>query len=287
MPDNKPNDNEDKKEVITPTDLEEVHAKAVEDIDKEVTDDDADKSEEVSDAKDEEPNDEPDTKDEEADDKADEPKPEPKVEVPTSPEEEPDIVSAVQEKIPKIKVKDSEGKEHEFASTDEIPDDFEPETYKAFAVATSKLAQREIAVEREVKKAQTEKIDKERNERIEKIKEQWDVDLKALVKSGDIPKDEAEQKPVVDGVYKIMQDEMTAGRPVNSFTQAFEIYSYRQSLEDKKKSQEKINDEKKKRGAMILPGGSANPGKAKTKVFEAPPSGVSLDQVHEKVLGSL
>jgi len=292
MSDDKPKDGELVKEDLS---LDEVHSRMQDDLDKEVLDESEDKPKdgEVDAGEDKPKDDEPkpeDKKDDEpvVDDKSE---PEPKTPEPASPlEDEADTLQAIQEKIPKVKVKDSEGVVHEFSSTDEIPDDFEPSTYKDFAVATSKLAQREIAVDKAVADDKTDKDEKARLKRIDEVSAGWKQELGKLRESGKIDKDEAKSKDVVDGIYQVMQDEMNAGTPVRNLTQAFEIYQYRESI---KKDDERVksnNDEKKRRGAMVLPGGGANPGKPNPrsgKVFEAPPTGVSLDQVHERTLSQL
>lgn len=285
MSDNKPKEEDGKEEDsnFVPS-LDQVHELAVEAVENE----ERENEEEAEQPADKEPEsgDEPDTKDEEVveEDKPEEKRPEPTPEV----KEEAAPIQTPEENIPKVKIKDSDGKEHEFGSTEDIPDDFEPDTYKSFAVATAKLAQREIAVEKARADAATKKIEADRVASIDKIKESWDKDLATLVENGDIPKGD-DQKEVVDGIYRVMQEELNAGRPANSFAQAYELYQYREGIKAQNESKAKKAEEKKKRGSKVFGSGGANPSPSNNrgKVFEAPPAGVSLDQVHDKILNSL
>lgn len=287
MSDNKPNEEETKEEEKIIPSLDQVHELAVEELDKqqdeETEKDDTDTSKDTEES----------SNDNKEDEKVDEDKPEEEPKAPESAPEvkkEADTVQAEQEVIPKVKIKDSDGKVHEFETADDIPDDFEPASYREFAIGTSKLAQREIAVADDKRKTEEKKAEDERLDGINKIKEGWYKDIATLKTAGTLPKEDDKSQPVVDGVFRLMQEELNAGRSINTFAQAFEIYQFRESKKDDGEKQKKINDEKKNRGAKVFSGGAGNPGPTPNKqgkVFEAPPSGISLEQVHERALSGL
>lgn len=287
----KPDDKKDEKEELTPTDLEVVHAQAVEKVENEDVSDDANEDDEPKDDDDSKDAEDKDESKDEADDDVQDTPPAPaeKPEPPKEPEEEADIVSTVEKSIPLVKIKDSDGKVHEFAKVDDIPEDFEPATYKELTVATSKLTRREMEVESKIRDAEADREIKERNERVEKIKSEWLAEEEALLKSGDLPKDQEERSKVVEAVYEIMQESSSSGAPINKFTQAFEIYQYRKGKEDAANEFKKADDEKKKKGSKVMSGGGGaiSSKSSKGKVIEAPPSGISLDQLHENILGTL
>lgn len=283
MSDTNPNDakddskDESKDEQELTLDLDQAHDKAIHELDKEEElDEEGDKEKDEDEEKNEEEG--PEDKDEEDDDVSEE-SPADSID-----EEEDELVLPIDET--KISVKDSDGNVQEFDSLEDIPDDFEPFSYKEFGLAVGKLTERGIERKAAERKAEKDQKAKEKEKRLTKMKKTWDDDLEALIKEGEIDKDD--NKEVVDGVYKVMQEELLADRPASSFRQAYEIYSYRENKKAIAKHKEKLNKEKKARGAKVQPGGSGvSTPSNKSKVFEAPPSGVSLDQVHEKVLNSL
>lgn len=285
MSDTNPNDakddskDESKDEQELTLDLDQAHEKAIHELDKEEEEEeDEEEGEEKDEDKEKNEEDEPKDKEEEEDDVSETPPAD------SIDEEEDELVLPIDET--KISVKDSDGNVQEFDSLEDIPDDFEPFSYKEFGLAVGKLTERGIERKAAERKAEKDQEAKEKEERLTKMKKTWDDDLEALIKEGEIDKDD--NKEVVDGVYKVMQEELLADRPASSFRQAYEIYSYRENKKAIAERKEKLNKEKKARGAKVQPGGSGvSTPSNKSKVFEAPPSGVSLDQVHEKVLNSL
>lgn len=277
MTDIKPNEDDKKPEekpVVTPTDLDAVHEKAQHDIDNE------------------EPVDEvvPEEKEEPVIEKPEEkPEEDAPVQVPEEPKEEPVVVPPIEEEPEKVSIKDSDGKIQEFASIKDIPDDFEPFSYKEFAVGINKLTELGLEQKQSAKQKAEEDAKAERDARIDKIKEGWQKDQDALIKQGLIPAEEEKNQPIIDGVFTVMQEEMNNNGTTLGFKTAYEIYAHRESLKVKDEEIKAKNDEKKRRGAFVQPGGSTTPSapSKKGKVFEAPPTGMSLDQVHENVLGSL
>lgn len=287
MSDTTPKDDEIEKDV--PIDLDSVHEKTIREIDEAI---------EESDQEIEEDN----TKDseEKGDDTAEAPELEEDKptapEIPKTPEPEvhedkaeADFVPPEFKELPKVVVRDSEGKTHEFETVEDIPDDFEPFSYKEYGVAVNKLTKRELALEKQNAdiKAGEEKALHEK--RIKEVQAEWDADIAKLAGEGAIPKDEAKRKQTVDGVFSLMQEAMNNGRAFASFEQAFEVYSYRQGEKEREAQKAKTIAEKKKRGGMIQGGGSAAVGKpsGSNQAREAPPTGLSLDQIHERAMNSL
>jgi len=291
-------DEEDKDEqpVATPTDLDAIHEKTI--LDLEAEGQAANKDDEEEEVKDVKPSEDDEEEDDEGDeaevkdaiikDKADKDQ---EVEAEErKKQEESDAEELKPKDIPKVKVKDYDGNVHEFETIDEIPDDFEPSSYKEYGKAIRDLTNRENEVRADQQRIETAKETKERNDRIDRIQAQWNKEIEALVKQGKIAKDEEEKQDMVNEVYKTMTAEMKEGRSVDSFLQAFEITQYRKSAEDKTKRKEELVKQKKARGGKVMSSGGAAPsGQSGVggKTFEAPPSGVSLDDVHARVLGSL
>ena len=79
-------------------------------------------------------------------------------------------VPAEPELLPKVKVKDSEGNIQEFESLEEIPDDFEPFSYKEYGIAVGKLTERAIEQKQKDRDAEQARVDAETHERLTKSK---------------------------------------------------------------------------------------------------------------------
>lgn len=292
----KDNKEEDQQQPL-PDNLDELHEKAqreFEEEDAKASDDKSKDDEEQDDTDDsnkqdeddKESKDDEDTGDKEGDNKADEgPEDDAKIQDAKKSEADNDEEEAKVADIPKIKVKDSNGKVLEIGSVDELPDDFEPDSYKDFSIALRDLTKRE----RDVEKADADKVVKqqeaERKAKIAKMQEGWDNEIKELTESKLLPEDATERKKVVEAVFEFMGEQIGKGRPVDSFEIAFESYSYRQQKEEQAKK--KIED-KKKAGNKVMGSGSPAPSPSQQgKTIEAPPRGISLDDVHAKVLGTL
>lgn len=293
MSDNKPNEvnNEEAQDKVEDTlNLEEVHAKAVHEIEEDDQKENEEEQEQEEEQQEEEPEDSQESEEDSQDDTEEDSE---EAEVPTVPTEEPeekaDPVQAEQEEIPKVVIKDSEGREHEFESAEDIPDDFEPFSYKELAVGTTKLAERQARVRQNAIEAEEKEAEKQRTEAIAKTRAKWESELNDLVKAGMLDKDKNKRQADVDGIYTIMQESINEGSTISSFKQAYEIYKYRKSQEKEDKTV--VNEQKKKAGSRVMPGGgskapaSSKPGGG--KVIQAPPSGVSLDAIHDSILSNL
>lgn len=174
----------------------------------------------------------------------------------------------------KIKVKSFDGKTYYFNNLDEVPDDFEPASYKEWGRAvqdfTDKAANDRQA---EIDRAKAEE-QKATERRVNDMQKSWDKDIKdlGLTKEKDI-----------DEVYSYMESQLKEGVVIDNFKQAYKAMKWDRTEEERVKQENKM---KKLRGGMVQGGGTMPP-EGGRKVFEAPPRGVSLDAVHQNVLRNL
>jgi hypothetical protein len=181
----------------------------------------------------------------------------------------------------KVKIKGADGKTYEVSSIDDLPDDFEPTSYKELAKASVELAEKAQTDKANSAKKEEERLKKEEETRVTALQESWNTEIKELTKSGLIPKDKGESEKLVQKVYDYMGDELKDGNLIEKFSTGFKAYMYDQDSKDRVK---KDAVEKKDKGSMVM--GSGGTG-GKPKYMEAPPSGLTLDQVHHQVLQSL
>lgn len=292
---------EDKKEEILPTDLSDVHDQTLRELEEnpDLEDEEAGDDKEEIDAggdKDEaEPKgDDSGAGDDGGDEDNDEPvKPTaPEVPTPKAPEPAAELDTDITKPgDTKVEVKDFDGKSFYFNNLDEIPDDFEPASYKVFAKAVSNLtiksqqdAQRQASEAEEYERTQTE-------ERMQAIRAGWEKDINSLVDEKLLPKDEKERQDITDQVFHYMNSQLEKGR-VLDFEPAFKAWSYEQERDERAGRVKKEQAEKKQRGARVVGAGSgsgATPNRSASqgRTIEAPPTGLSLDDIHSSVLGSL
>lgn len=285
------NDNEEA--VVAPVDLDRVHELTTQKLEAEVVDE-PDEPKELDDApKDEEPKDEDKdtgtgddgTKDDE--DKDDEPD-----------EVVPPVVAKVDEVVPdepiidtditkdgtgKISVVDSEGNTFYFNNMNEVPDDFEPESYKAWGVFTSNMA---IKVQSDAKAAEERQIAqnaKQQQAEIDAVTESWDKDIDVLTKGGVLPADKKERETAIGDTYAYIASKLGDGIVIDSFAEAHKAMMYDRHQEQIAKEKEAKAKIVKEKGAKILSGTGGISGKPKSP--EALPVGTSLDAVHARFSG--
>lgn len=185
----------------------------------------------------------------------------------------------------KIAVKDTDGTTYYLNNAEELPDDFEPENYKQFAIATQKLWVKAQDDAQDKADAEKQAVIEANAAAVKSIQDNWESDITRLTDSGVLPKDETERQAVVDGVWGYMKAELKKGITIDSWEQAYKAYSFDQRQAKDVEEQKKIDAEKKRRGGMVQ-GGNA-PAGGKTKTIEGPPMGVGLDRVHERTLAQL
>lgn len=215
------------------------------------------------------------------DDEVDEPekqsKPEP------APELDTDTTKNVEGKIA---VKDYEGSTHYFNNLDEVPEDFEPATYKEWGKAVQKFTDKEQTDRVTEQERQEKASEAESARRIASIKDAWSADEKKLVDSKALPSDAKDRKPIVDDVFVIMNEKLSDGKVID-FETGFELYQARQNKNAGGEKKKKVVEDKKRRGGMVSGAGTGVNAEPKSRVIEGPPAGVTLDDVHAQVLGSL
>lgn len=185
----------------------------------------------------------------------------------------------------KVAIKSFDGKTYYFNNDSEVPEDFEPANYKESMRAAKDFAIKEQNDARNAADKATADAATASATQIKTIQDGWDTDITSLTKAGALPKDEAERKTIVDGVYGLMEAELKAGHTIDSWSQAHEIYMYRQSKVVDADRQKEQNDLKKAKGSVVQSGGSASSAHGTT--LKAPPTGMTPDQLHELTLGSL
>jgi hypothetical protein len=262
--------------------LDEIHDAVNRELTEETPDDLDDKpDDETPDEKTDEDGDDNDATDEKPE--ASDPEPTGEVAEPSTPAPSEAATSSAPTQLPPVKVKSYDGKVHEFHSLDEIPEDFEPSSYKEFARFTQEMMKKEAKEEALAQEAKVTADKQARQGRIDEIKKAWDEDIASL--DDKLPKEKDLRQETIDGVFELMNKELSNGRVID-FAPAYEIYQFRKSQDDKQEEIKKTVADKKTRGAMIQgqgPGGVAS----KPKIIEGPPQGTSLDDVHEHVLNSL
>lgn len=184
----------------------------------------------------------------------------------------------------KIAVKDFEDKTHYFNNLDEVPEEFEPKSYKEWGRFVQKATDKEQSERKAAEEASVKAAADEKAARIKSIKDDWDKDIKTLTDNKTLPEDAKERQSAINGVFDVMNEKLARGKVID-FETGYEIYSSKKGADDKKEAADKTNKDKKKRGGMVVGAGSSP--SVKTKIVEGPPPGITLDDVHEQVLNSL
>lgn len=191
----------------------------------------------------------------------------------------------------KVAIKDAEGNTAYFNNLDEVPDDFEPASYKALMVGTKALLQKEQDDAAAAKDAQTSAEQAAHLDATNKLQESWESDASALVQKGLLPNEPSKLASAKEEVYAYIESEMKKGNIITSFNQAYKSLMYDKQQAKAEEDQKNLNDAKKKRGAIVQGGSGGDSGGSSNtrgnKVIEAPPTGVGLDAVHARAIASL
>lgn len=190
----------------------------------------------------------------------------------------------------KVAVKSFDGKTYYFNSLDEIPEDFEPSSYKETMRAGKEFARKEQADEVATETAKVTAQQAEAKQRADDLQESWEKDATTLVQAGVLPNKPDELEAAKEEVYSYIEAEMKKGNIITNFNQAYKAMKYDERIEQDKADQKKSNDLKKKRGGMVQSGsGGSSPStnSNKGRTIEAPPAGIGLDAVHNRAIESL
>lgn len=305
-----PGNNDDSKQDTPPAPrtLDEVHEQALRQFDDEsATDKDDDNDEGDDDNKSDDSQDDDDkpvdgdgadddTQDTDESDDEDPPKPaaddEEELEDPEPPEKMDEDIS----KPGKYKAKfvDVDGKEYHVTSLDQLPDDYEPRNRKEELKSLQELNNKQTEARQDTERYQQEQAEVERQRSVKRLNDSWKQSIETLTASKKLPADKAERDKVVKGIFDLMDAELKNGRVIDNFEHAHEIYQYRQSLIEQEDQRKQQNQQKKDKGAKVFggrsPSGQPKPKsgqQAGTRVLQAPPRGLTLDDIHQRTLGSL
>lgn len=306
------NDKDPKDEPAAPVDLEHVHSQQVEELDSEQkgsddddtpaddkkgqddnqdSDDDAgdddsgDDDDSGSDDDDSGSSDDGDDSDEEQEPDTPPAKPAPTPEAPETPDKPIEINKNPEENAPgKIAVKDSDGKQWYFNNLDEVPDDFEPDTYKNWGKAVEQFARKSISDDRAAEENRIREAQAAQQKEIDDVTNRWDAEQATMLKSGLLPKDAKEREVAVNDTYVYIGQKLREGIVIESFEQAHKARLWDEEQANKGKERQQKGEQRQSKGGKVLPGSSgALPGKKKEST-QLPP-GTSLDAVHARYAG--
>lgn len=187
---------------------------------------------------------------------------------------------------------DIDGEQYHVSNIDQLPDDFEPKSQKEQMKALQDLTAKQEEARNDQAEYQAEVAKKGREENISKMTASWDDDVDRLTKDGTLPKDKKERNKAINGTYEVMERELKKGRPIDSWENAFKVYSYEESVKKQAEEAKAVAEDKKRRGAKVMGGGGGTPNNAgssstRGRVLQAPPPGVTLDQIHQAKVRSL
>jgi len=191
----------------------------------------------------------------------------------------------------KVAIKSADGKTYYFNGFSEIPEDFEPATYKELMRGVDALRDKRHKDEQAAAEAEKKETEEQHKKATEAMQKSWDADATALVEAGVLPKEAAKLEKAKGEVYDYIEKEMKAGNIITSFKQAYKGMMYDRQQEAEAKRVKELNDAKKKRGAIVQGGSGGSDGDGKpqprSRVIEAPPTGLSLDAIHNRAINSL
>jgi type II secretory pathway pseudopilin PulG len=126
----------------------------------------------------------------------------------------------------KVKIKGFDDKDYYFNSIDEVPEEFEPKTYKALMVGTQALLIKQQDDARKATDAELQAEQAESQQRAQAMQESWETDAAALSKAGLFPKDPAKLETAKEEVLSYIEAEMNKGNVITSFNQAYKSMMY-------------------------------------------------------------
>lgn len=206
--------------------------------------------------------------------------PEPELVIPELPKLDTDITNNVEGKIA---IKNSDGEMNYFNNLEEVPDDFEPASYKDFLRFSADMTRKEMEDEALRKQYEDAMAQSELKKETDATIEKWDQEINVLKDSGVLPEDETERQDMINETYEFMSQKIREGVLIESFSSAFKEMQYDKLKNGKQEERQKVNTEKKERGSRIM--GGSNPPASNNKPFEPLPAGLTLDQVHAKYSG--
>jgi len=197
--------------------------------------------------------------------------------------------------LKKVTVKSSKGEEFEISSAKDLPDDFEPYTYKAYGEALEELADNKAEFSKAMGEYESAVEKRESIVLSHNMKKGWDSEIEELVKTGFLSDDESEKRTVTSKVFEYMISETAKGNKNMSFTAAYKSWKLDNLEEERKKESDKAakeaaekkkNAEKKRRGGLVS-GNRGGKSAEKESSRDTMPSGLTISQVEARLLRGL
>jgi hypothetical protein len=196
----------------------------------------------------------------------------------------------------KVEFVDVDGKKYYVSSARELPEDFEPKSQRDYGMSLEDLGEQRAKLAADQKSYEVAKVDFDNKQTVAEMQQNWHKDIERLTTDKKLPADKAERDKVVGGVFKLMNDELDKGHPIDSWEIAHELYMARtgsvSAAEAAAAADKAKKDARSKAGGKVMGGGassSAGSGSGnrsdgnRGRVIEGPPPGTSLDQVHAHV----
>lgn len=200
----------------------------------------------------------------------------------------------------KVAIKDADGNTFYFNNLDEVPEDFEPASYKSLMVGTKALLVKEQNDDQAAKDAKVSEEQAAHLKATEDMQNGWEADATSMVRAGTLPNEPKKLEAVKNKVYDYIESELQTYQKTNgaegsiqtSFSTAYKNMMYDEQQAANATKQQEINDAKKKRGGIVQGGSGADAApptapRGGGRIIEAPPSGVGLDAVHAKATSQL
>lgn len=190
----------------------------------------------------------------------------------------------------KVAIKDAEGNTLYFNNLEEVPDDFEPASYKTLMAGTKALLQKEQDDAAATKVAESDAVTAAHKKATDDMQASWEADASKLVQSGVLPNEPKKLEAAKNEVYNYIESELKNGNIITSFNQAYKALQYDKQQAKAVEDQKEVDRAKKERGGVVQPGSGGNSSGSpapRSKIIEAPPSGVGLDAVHARALSQL
>jgi hypothetical protein len=221
---------------------------------------------------------------------------------PTPPEIDDDITQPGKYKVEFV---DEDGNKFYVTSVRQLPDDFEPQSQKAYGAAIEDLSEKRSEYKSDVAKYEDDKAKFDTAGRVKSLRESWNSDIERLSKDGikigdsviKLPEDATDREKAIKGTYALMSAELKNNQRTLPFASAFELYQAREARaaaaaqnDDEAEKKKEEDAEKKKKGGRVMGSGSGGAPKQPAGsggVRKAPPVGTTLDQIHQGKLGTL
>jgi hypothetical protein len=182
---------------------------------------------------------------------------------------------------------DEEGNKHYVSDLTQLPDEFEPRSSKEYGIAMQDLFRKQQQYDADDREYQQNKTVHDTNQAVTQLRESWNKDIETLTTEKALPEDSKERQKVINGVYALMDAEMKKGNTIDKWATAYELYEAREAKKAAAAAEKQEIVRKKQAGGKVMGSGAPTGTGGRSKIREGLPPGVSLDQVHDKVISEL